>query len=99
MKLRKGFVSNSSSSSFVLSKELMSENQMDKIRNHIKVAQEMFEQNHAYDFGYVEDTEAWEIDELPETMRISTWMNNFDMYEFIDAIKVPREAISKEWEG
>ena len=37
MKIRNGFVSNSSSSSFIINKENLTPNQIERIKNHIEV--------------------------------------------------------------
>lgn len=41
MKLRIGFVTNSSSSSFTIAKSDLTDDQIEKIKNHIKVAKEL----------------------------------------------------------
>lgn len=80
MKTRAGFVSNSSSSSFVLDKDHLSPAQIDQIKRHTKLAQ---------DFGI----EHWMIEEREHIILLETWMDNFNMSEFLEHIKVPTEAI------
>ena len=90
MKFRYGFVSNSSSCSFIVPKKILSEGQMDKLRNHIEYARNNFPQ-----ISYANDEDTWSIEETDEQMTLSTCMNNFDMEAFLIAIGVPEENI--EW--
>jgi hypothetical protein len=84
MKTRMGFVSNSSSSSFVVDKNLVTEKQLDQIRCHSEIGEEMG----------VEYTDwAWEIGETDEVIYGSTLMDNFDMEEFLGKIGVPSKAV------
>jgi hypothetical protein len=97
MKLRNGFVSNSSSSSFVLSKHFVSEYQLEKIRNHIEVAK---------DEGWVEEKggqlgwpEPWDISENEHEVMGDTFMDNFDMEGFLERIGVPKKFIHMNKDG
>lgn len=72
MKIRNGFVSNSSSSSFVVKKAYLSEHQLDMIRNHHEIA----------------DDDAWTITETDTTISGSTWMDNFSMFQHMKKIGV-----------
>lgn len=45
MKLRNGFVSNSSSSSYIINRHKINEKQLDQIINHIEESQELNERN------------------------------------------------------
>ena len=71
MKIRCGFVSNSSSSSFVIKKRNLSQWQIEKIKNHatcgIKYA----------------DTDPWEIIDTEDEIKGRTIMNNFNLYSFM----------------
>jgi len=91
MKIRKGFVSNSSSSSFIVSKKGLSERQIDKIVNHIEYSKDNFPQISIYD-----DYSGWRIEETDEQMMMRTEMDNFDMYEFLLLIGVEDDDIKCE---
>jgi hypothetical protein len=87
VKIRKAFVSNSSSSSFLIEKKYLSEEQLEKIRNHDEFGMEM---------GILHsDTWKWDIHETRELISGDTWMDNFDMEEFLEKIGVPKDRI--EW--
>ena len=105
MKYRAGYVSNSSSSSFVLDTRLLTTDMMDKIFNHIKVAQAEYvkmglsnlQMNY---FGYAGDGDQWEIKHIGrDKLAVYTMMDNFDMAYFFKFIKVPKEAILEEGDG
>jgi len=83
MKVRIGFVSNSSSSSFVISKAVLTREQIDAIKNHIGYAQEYFPQ-----IEWADKDQYWEVDETDREMRMHTGMDNFDMHEFLLALGI-----------
>lgn len=87
MKTRIAFVSNSSSASFIIGKKNLTAEQLDKIRNHDELGEEMGIA-HAKDW-------AWEIREQDDMIAGETWMDNFDMREFMERIGVPDSII--EW--
>lgn len=87
MKLRIGFVTNSSSSSFTIAKSDLTDDQIEKIKNHIKVAKEL-EMETFYD--------EWDIRETKYEIHDYTLMDNFDMEKFLLLIGVAREDV--EWE-
>jgi len=77
MKTRNGFVSNSSSASFVVKKYYLSEYMIDKIKDHDKETQ----------------GDGWEIEDREDELYCSTIMDNFDLMGYMWKIGVPREAI------
>ena len=76
MKTRIGFVSNSSSSSFVIPLEDVSAKQLRQIQHHD---------------GLADKYDAWciEVDDDRDIVRGTTTMDNFDMYTYLrDRVKV-----------
>ena len=84
MKIRNGFVSNSSSSSFVVQKRMISHYQFCKIFDHIEEAKKMG--------WYADENDRWDITESDDTIKLYTIIDNFDMEEFFVAIGVPSDA-------
>jgi len=95
MKTRLGFVSNSSSSSFVLNKSKLTVDQIYKIRDHFAVAKELAKDNEDWVGTDIQD--AWEIKEDEDRIALSTIMDNFDMRFFLTKIGVPENIIEDEW--
>ncbi len=93
MKIRIGFVSNSSASSFTLDKSLLTAIQADQIKDHINVARA----NKWYDLDYMEEDDAWSIRDAGTLLHLSTSMTNFNMTGFVHKIGVPKEAIHDFW--
>lgn len=94
MKIRNGFVSNSSSSSYIIQKNGLTEQQLEGIRNHIQVAQELMGKYHNLDFGCAELSDQWSIDEKEGSILAYTNMDNFDMHEFlIKGLRIPDNNI------
>jgi len=87
MKKREGFVSNSSSSSFIIRKENLNDDQKGKIFNHIEASKGMI------DIDYRDEGDAWDIEEDEYIIKGSTWMDNFDMGEFLSRIGVSSKHI------
>ena len=90
---RTSFVSNSSSSSFIINKHKLSETQIEQIINHIDVSIKLTENNHNYEF-YNDYDDAWGVDIKEDTILVSTFMDNFDMSTFLSAIGVDENAIT-----
>jgi hypothetical protein len=88
MKTRTGFVSNSSSSSFIINLDDISGKQLKKIISHkIKCK----------DYGMdCHEEEEWKIEVTSECIMGKTPMDNFDMRYFLDKIGVDNDDI--QWE-
>lgn len=90
MKIRYDFVTNSSSSSFVISKNVLSLRQMEIIKDHINYAKKHNLDNHCC----AED--AWNVYENENDINVWTIIDNFDMYSFLMKIGVKPEDIKDE---
>jgi len=77
MKIRNGFVSNSSSSSFMIKRYYLSDKQIEDIQNHIEVAKE------CYNDKWIDDSDRWYVDVDDKYVVVSTPMDNFDMCYFL----------------
>jgi len=91
MKIRTGFVSNSSSSSFMIDKYYLSQEQIDKIKNHLEVSKGMNE-----DFYNKDAYDAWDITEEGKYIKGFTSMDNFDMFFFLEKIGIDEKNV--EWD-
>jgi hypothetical protein len=90
MKIRQGFVSNSSSSSFIIGKSKLSLWQIDLIYNHIEVAKARFPQ-----IVWCNRDDEWNILETVDYIKGETSMDNFDMEKFLWLIGINNNDI--EW--
>ena len=89
MKIRNRFVSNSSSSSFVIPKDKLTAEQIQLIFNH---SQEAEKHSEYFDFG--NSDEYWSISESEYYISGYTFMDNFDMYEYlVNFMKIEKELI------
>jgi hypothetical protein len=94
MKTRSGFVSNSSSSSFIVATEDLTMEQRQWIKNHIKAAKmPKFRRDEPFDNSECGDGEAWEIREVGQTLVGATSMDNFDMRQFMQRIGVDTSKV------
>jgi len=79
MKVRLGFVTNSSSSSFIITKKNLTEKQIQAIRIHDELGEKL--RMHCSD-------ERWIISESENYISGETFMDNFSMSNFFDHIGV-----------
>lgn len=85
MKIRQGFVSNSSSSSFTISKDDITNKQLKQIISH-KVVCKRYAM-------FCSDGEEWEIIDHGKVVTGFTYMDNFNMEHFLRAIGVSDNVI------
>ena len=85
MKMRNGFISNSSSSSFILLKKYLTEDQINAIVEYDEV--DLIKDN---------GSESWHIKEEDDIIRGSTFMDNDILYNMIREMNPPMKAIL-EW--
>lgn len=85
MKIRTDFVTNSSSSSFLICKKYLDEDQLNAIRHHSELGKKL-------DIPWAE--ESWHIEENDLFITGSTDMDNFDISELFKIIGVNKDAIS-----
>jgi hypothetical protein len=91
MKMKMDFVTNSSSCSFTIPKKYLNELQVIAIKKHIEFAMllgTLYPKR--WDFGFRDE---WTVVEHEKILEVKTYMDNFDMQVFLDAIGVPREAL------
>jgi len=94
VKTRNGFVSNSSSSSFVIRKEHLTKKQIEKIINHTYHAKQMSGSSEEYSrYGWYEQ---WRIDDREDVIYGYTSMDNFNMYNFLEDIGVDMDKVTFE---
>lgn len=85
MKIRTDFVTNSSSSSFIIAKKNLDEDQIRAIKDHKYLGEEL---GIPYSLS-----DSWNIEENKEYICGSTIIDNFDMCSFLHKIDIPAENI------
>lgn len=100
MHLRTGFVSNSSSASFVLSKKYLPSTMFDAIRKPLAWAQ-----THKFKCVYpsLSSNDEWHVQETETAFRGSTFMDNLNITAFFaelfDAFQLPFPSIETDGHG
>ena len=86
MKLRLGHITNSSSSSFIISKKHLDEDQIKTINNHYELAKKI-----GLDIDYYN---YWCIEENDDFITGYTDLDNFSMHDFLNTIDVKDKYVS-----
>lgn len=86
-KIREDYVTNSSSSSFIIAKKYIDSDQIEAIRKHITLGKKMGMVDDKWDFP-------WDITENDEFISGYVSMDNFDMYTFLNKIGVDENKVS-----
>ena len=86
MKIRAGFVSNSSSSSFTIRKDCLNTLQVAAIKQHVLMGEQL-------GLSSADDSNEWSISEDDGHIKGFAIMDNFDMSEYLSVIGVNPEDV------
>ena len=89
MKTRNGFVTNSSSSSFIVNKKHLTKLQVKAIKSHIHYSKRLG--------WYPDEKDSWEITDHGCVLEGRTWMDNFDMREFMEEFDVDMDKVKFDY--
>ena len=92
MKTRNGFVSNSSTSSFIVSKKSLTTMQIFLIMNYDLVSEFLLEHNFT-NKELLKYAGGWDITETETEVKGDTIMDNFDMQGFMQQIGIPMDLV------
>lgn len=102
MKIRMGFVSNSSSASFSIKLDDITNNQLKLIQNHIEVVNDDYcPKGHKcpYNTGqWCDKHDAWDITVVDGKVKGFTTMNNFDMEKFLEGIGIDKNKMKFQYD-
>lgn len=83
MKIRSGYVSNSSSSSFLIPINALRQYQIEMIEDHIHCTENWLKYNKDAEIDCCDDGNRWSIDVNEKCVYGYTFMDNFDMHFFL----------------
>ena len=86
MKIRTDYVTNSSSSSFIIAKRNLDNDQIEAIRNHWSLAKKMGMIDEKWDY-------AWTINENDKYITGYVFMDNFQISDLFDKIGINNDAV------
>ena len=91
MKTRQGFVSNSSSSSFIIKKEGLSDLQKFAIENHMELATWLKSKLNPEQYSMYEWLEEWDVTDDGDSYWCCTDMDNFPLKSFLRQFGIEME--------